>query len=238
MCTTVKLEGKTLVPHIKNPDKADHIVPDLKQNGLVFKSPSRIAYVGGTGSGKTNCLLACLGHGAQWKAWKHIFLLSPNVESTIKGEYGILDDVIPLTEWPAINYFDKYPGRKVLIADDNALVGLPTRGGTDSQRNRADRICGHVSTHKNLTICICQQTMVGIPPNIRRLMSHFVLFPNRISHESIPLIARSCMLERKHLEQLFAWCTGDYDFILIENEPVKGRARVRINGNRAVLGIN
>lgn len=153
--------------HQKSRQKADHIgVPDLKQNGLVFKSPSRIAYVGGTGSGKTNCLLACLGHGAQWKAWKHIFLLSPNVESTIKGEYGILDDVIPLTEWPAINYFDKYPGRKVPIADDNALVGLPTRGGTDSQRNRADRICGHVSTHKNLTICICQQTMVGIPPNI------------------------------------------------------------------------
>ena len=79
--------------------------------------------------------------------------------------------------------------------------------------------------------------MTGIPPNIRRLMSHFVLFPNRISFESIPLIAKPCMIERKHMEQLFAWCEGEYDFILIENEPVKGRPRVRINGNRPVLGI-
>jgi hypothetical protein len=231
------MESKTLVPYIENSQKSDHVVPDLQQNGLVLKSPSRVAYVGGTGSGKTNCLLACLGHCGQWKAWKHIFLLSPNVDSAIKGEYGILDDVIPLKEWPAINFFDKYPGRKALIADDNALVGLPSRGGTDSQRNRADRICGHVSTHNNLSIFVCQQMMTGIPPNIRRLMSHFVLFPNRISFESIPLIAKSCMIERKHMEQLFAWCEGEYDFILIENEPVKGRARVRINGNRPVLGI-
>jgi hypothetical protein len=28
--------------------------------------------------------------------------------------------LIPLKEWPAINYFDKYEGRKLLIADDTA----------------------------------------------------------------------------------------------------------------------
>ena len=80
------MESKTLVPYIENSQKSDHVVPDLQQNGLVLKSPSRVAYVGGTGSGKTNCLLACLGHCGQWKAWKHIFLLSPNVDSAIKGD--------------------------------------------------------------------------------------------------------------------------------------------------------
>ena len=227
-----------LVPFIENPDKKDHQVPGPEENGLVLKSPSRVACVGGTGSGKTNCLLATLGHCANWLPWKHIFLLSPNVDSVLKGEYGILDDVIPLKEWPPITFFDKYPGRKALIADDNALEGLSRRGGIDSQYTRADRICGHVSTHKNLSIFICQQTMSpGIPSNVRRLMSHFVLFPNRISFESVPLIAKSVMLERRHLEQLFAWCEGEYDFILIENEPVPGRARVRINGSREVIGI-
>jgi hypothetical protein len=86
----------------------------------------------------------------KWKPYKHIFLLSPNVEAAIKGEYGILDDVVPLKEWPTIPYFDKFEGRKLLIADDNALAGLSTHGGVDSQRNRADRICGYVRTHKNL----------------------------------------------------------------------------------------
>ena len=47
--------------------------------------------------------------------------------------------------------------------------------GVDSQRNRADRICGYVRTHKNLSVYICQQMLVS---NIRRLASHFILFPN------------------------------------------------------------
>ena len=29
--------------------------------------------------------------------------MSANVESAVKGEYGILDDVIPLTEWPNLH---------------------------------------------------------------------------------------------------------------------------------------
>eukprot|EP01047_Picozoa_sp_COSAG01_P022103 COSAG01_NODE_1303_length_10815_cov_14.897938_7_plen_118_part_00 len=117
-------------------------------------------------------------------------------------------------------------------------MGLSTRGGVDSQRNRADRICGYVRTHKNLSVYICQQMLVSAP-NIRRLASHFILFPNRISTESIPLIAKSCMIERKHMEQLFKWGieSGPFGFILITNEP-DGRARVRLNGDQNVVGIN
>ena len=228
-----------LVPHIENSEKKDHVVPATTENGMVWKSPSMAIFCGGTGSGKTNCLLAAIGHQTKWKPYKHIFLLSPNVEAAVKGEYGILDDVVPLKEWPAISYFDKFEGRKLLIADDNALVGLSTRGGVDSQRNRADRICGYVRTHKNLSVYICQQMLVSVPPNIRRLASHFVLFPNRISTESIPLIAKSCMIERKHMEQLFKWGieSGPFGFILITNEP-DGRARVRLNGDQNVVGIN
>ena len=133
------------------------------------------------------------------------------------------------------------PECRMSLPDQNALaqhVGLSTRGGVDSQRNRADRICGYVRTHKNLSVYICQQMMVSVPPNIRRLASHFILFPNRISRESIPLMAKSCMIERKHMEQLFNWAieSGPYGFVLICNEP-DGRSRVRINGNRDVAGI-
>jgi hypothetical protein len=96
-----------------------------------------------------------------------------------------------------------------------------------------------VRTHKNLSVFICQQMLVSVPPNIRRLASHFILFPNRISTESIPLIAKSCMIERKHMELLFQWGiqSGPYGFILITNEP-DGRARVRLNGEQDVIGIN
>jgi hypothetical protein len=51
-------------------------------------------------------------------------------------------------------------------------------------------------------------------------------------------VSKSCMIERKHMEQLFSWgiASGPYGFILITNEP-DGRARVRINGNQEVHGI-
>eukprot|EP01048_Picozoa_sp_COSAG05_P010519 COSAG05_NODE_931_length_6549_cov_15.020775_4_plen_238_part_00 len=236
----------SLIPHIKNSEKEGgpnkHECPTKHENGMVWKSPSFAIFSGGTGSGKTNALLAAIGHQSKWRPFDGgIFLLSPNVEAAIKGEYGVLDHVIPLTEWPAIDYWDAYPGRKLLICDDNAVVGLSTRGGVDSQRNRADRTCGYTRTHKCLNIYMCQQMVVNVPPNLRRLASHFILFPNRISKDTIPFIAKNIMISRPHLEQIFQWCIDDgpYSFALITNEPDgSGRARVRINGDRPVNGIN
>ena len=80
----------SLVPHIENSEKKDHEVPAVTENGMVWKSPSMAIFCGGTGSGKTNCLLAAVGHQSKWRPYKHIFLLSPNVEAAVKGEYGIL----------------------------------------------------------------------------------------------------------------------------------------------------
>eukprot|EP01047_Picozoa_sp_COSAG01_P059964 COSAG01_NODE_7279_length_3273_cov_7.587272_2_plen_231_part_00 len=228
----------SLVPHIKNPQKADHETPSISENGLVFKSPTTSLWVGSTGSGKTNAMLAAIAHQAQWRKYDQIFLMSPNVEATQKGEYSLLE-VTPLTEWPPLKYFEEKKGRKLLICDDNALIGLPTKGGTDSQRNRADRCIGHGATHCNISVMIAQQMMTNIPPSIRRLAGVIVLFPHRIAHESIPLIAKSCMIPKKYMYQMFEWTkqTGPYGFLLIENDPVPGRARCRINGERAVLGI-
>jgi Tfp pilus assembly ATPase PilU len=81
----------SLVPHIKNPQKSDHETPAVTENGMVWKSPSRAIFIGSTGSGKTNAMLAAIGHQARWRPWKHIFLMSANVESAVKGEYGILE---------------------------------------------------------------------------------------------------------------------------------------------------
>ena len=111
--------------------------------------------------------------------------------------------------------------------------------GSPSQYELADRICGHVSSHHEggLTIMIAQQTHTGIPPNIRRLMSHWFLFPRRIAVDSIGHIAKSCMLEKATLRKCFDFCEGPYDFLLVENIPVEHRGRVRLNGWRGVKGL-
>ena len=76
-----------------------------------------------------------------------------------------------------------------------------------------------------------------VPPNIRRLISHWFLFPRRIAVDSIGHIAKSCMLEKATLRRCFDFCEGAYDFLLAENIPVEHRARVRLNGWRGVKGL-
>eukprot|EP01048_Picozoa_sp_COSAG05_P005424 COSAG05_NODE_322_length_11414_cov_47.115510_3_plen_118_part_00 len=79
-----------------------------------------------------------------------------------KGEYNLLD-VTPLEHFPTLDYFAQRPGRSALIIDDRHLHDL-SKKGNPSQKELADRICGHVSSHHpgGLSIFIAQQTFVAI----------------------------------------------------------------------------
>ena len=234
--TEVTTDTRGVVP-IDNPQKSSHCLPPEGCHGLCLPNPSRVAFIGGVSSGKTNALLCTLGHCHAWMPFEHIYLMSPNNETVRTGEYGVLDDVTCLDHFPTLDYFAKRPGRSVLIIDD--LAWNLSRKGSPSQYELADRICGHVSSHHEggLSIFIAQQTHTGIPPNIRRLASHWNLFPRRIAVDSIGHIARSCMLEKATMRKLFDFCDGPYDFVHIENIPVPHRSRSRKNGWRNVKGL-
>jgi hypothetical protein len=222
---------------IDNPQKKSHCDPPLDAHGLCLSNPCRACFIGGVGSSKTTTLLNVLARCAAWKPFQHIYLMTPCNEDTVKGEYGLVD-VTPLSDFPPLSYFAARPGRSALILDDVHLHDL-SKKGKPSQRELADRICGHASSHHDggLSIFIAQQTMVAVPPSLRRLMSHFFLFPNRISREAIPHIAKATMIEKNTMNTLFDWCSEHpYDFILITNQP-DGRSRVRINGHRNVKGL-
>ena len=113
------------------------------------------------------------------------------------------------------------------------------KDGAASQAELLERICGHMSTHHDggLSVFIAHQVWTGIPPKVRKLASHIILYPQRIAKDSVGHIARGCLLSKGQLEALFDMCQGAYDFILITNEP-DGRARVRLNGVHPVPGIN
>ena len=88
--------------------------------GVTDSNPARCAFIGrGVSSGKTNTLLCTLGHSHAWKPFRHLYLMSPNNETTRKGEYGLqLDDVTCMDSFPTLDYFAKRPGRSALIIDD------------------------------------------------------------------------------------------------------------------------
>ena len=222
---------------VENPMKKDHATPPVDAAGLVLANPCRVLLAGGCGAGKSQMILGLLARGAMWKPWDHIYLMAPT-EDVQKQEYGLVDTTY-LKEFPPLDYFKDRPGRSALILDDVHLFELSTKG-SPSQKELCNRICGHLSTHHpgGLSIFIANQVWTAIPPSLRKLMSHIVLFPNRIARDSIGHIARGCMLTKRELERCCDMCTGDsYASLLITNEP-DGRARVRINGVDPVPGIS
>ena len=224
--------------YLENPQKQDHGTPEEGAHGLALPNPSRAAFLGAVSSGKTCCILNVVAQSHAWRPFDGgIFLMSPNNEAVRAGEYGILDEVTCLDSFPEVGYFAGRAGRSLLIIDD--LSWALSKRGSPSQYELADRICGHVSSHHEggLSIFVAQQTHTGIPPNIRRLMSHWFLFPRRIAVDSIGHIAKSCMLEKATLRKCFDFCEGPYDFLLVENIPVEHRGRVRLNGWRGVKGL-
>ena len=224
---------------IENPQKTSHADPPEDAHGLCLANPCRVGFVGGVGSGKTTTLLNILARCSEWKPFEHIYLMGPTgcVEDMKKGEYGLLD-VTPLEHFPNLDYFSARSGRSAMIIDDRHLADL-SKKGNPSQRELADRVCGHLSSHHagGLSIFIAQQTMIAIPPSMRRLMSHWCLFPNRIDRAGVPHIAKSVMLEKSTLGTCMDFCGEEpYAFLLVTNVP-DGRARVRVDGHKPVRGL-
>ena len=129
-------DSRGVVP-LENPQKTSHCNPDEGRHGLVLPNPSRCAFIGGVSSGKTNALLCTLGNCHAWKPFEHVYLMSPNNETTRSGEYALLGDVTCLEHFPTLDYFAKRPGRSALIIDD--LSWALSKKGTPSQHELADQ---------------------------------------------------------------------------------------------------
>ena len=87
-------------------------------------------------------------------------------------------------------------GRVNIIMDDIHLHSHSTakKDGAASQAELLERICGHMSTHHDggLSVFIAHQVWTGIPPKVRKLASHIILYPQRIAKDSVGHIARGC----------------------------------------------
>jgi hypothetical protein len=222
--------GVTVVP---NPCKLSHCHPPTDAHGLQLSLPHRTCYVGGVSSGKSASLAATLGHCHSFKRYGKLFLMSPNNELIRDSEYGIVDEITCLDSWPELEFWNSQPPRCAIICDD--VSWNLSKRGKPSQFELAERTCGAMSSHHpgGIDIYIAQQTMVGIIPPIRRLLSHFCLFPKRLSQDSYPMIARTTMLDKRTLQRAFDHCQGPHSFLLVTNVN-DGRPRLRVDGYKEV----
>ena len=226
--------GVAVVP---NPCKTSHCSPGVDDHGLALSLPHRTGYVGGVSSGKSAALIATLAHCHAFRRYAKIFLMSPNNELIRDSEYGVVDECECLEEWPELTFWNDQPARVALICDD--VSWALSKRGKPSQMELAERTCGAMSSHHpgGIDIYIAQQTMTGIVPAVRRLLSHWALFPKRIAQDTHPQIARTLMLDKGTLQRAFDACdSGPHSFLLVSNVQ-DGRPRLRVDGWREVAAF-
>lgn len=107
----------SLVPHIPNAEKSDHECPKVDEatvNGMVWKSPSYAIFTCGTGSGKTNALLAAIGAG--YKLWPPYDRLRDDINVNAESRYikGRITQVV----LPGVSYLGQQ-NTKIRVKMDN-----------------------------------------------------------------------------------------------------------------------
>ena len=126
----------------------------------------------------------------------------------------MLDYIPPPSEWDGQK-------KTLCVVDDFELKGL-----SKEQRSNLDRLVGHVSTHRNVSVCVCNQDPYNAPPIVRRCANLYVLWKQR-DMISLRTFARRLGLD---LDRLFEdHCPGRFDSVWVDL-TVDTPAPLRING--------
>ena len=213
----------------ENPDKAFHHPPANPADPLSLPHPFRIILCSKPNGGKT---LLAQTIAARNAPWDKIYLLHGGGNSR---EWDIVTHK-KLDAFPAHEFWEQEGGvhtRKLLIVDDVDMLSLSSKG-TPSQKSLAKSTFSHCSTHCGLScIVTCQGITSSIPPNVRRLMSHYAYWPPN-NQGDVGYMARAAMIDKHELLSLFRLCQEDHDFLLIENEGGCGRPRIHLNGAKPI----
>lgn len=205
-----------------NADKKWHEKWTDDRDLLNFPHPNRVVLTGPPNRGKTTIVKNLIARA--WPPFQRVVIVYPGGhEGTseyddIKGASVEFLDAIPETDWwPTV----KDGAEKTLcIIDDFELKQLDKKS-----LSNLDRLSGHVSTHRNVTLYICAQNFYNIPPIVRRTSDLFIMWAPR-DMTSINSVADRVGLD---LHALFKQCPEQHDSLWVDLTP-KSPAPIRKNG--------
>ena len=113
--------------------------------------------------------------------------------------------------------------KTLVILDD-----LEYKGMDKIQARNLNRLVGFVSTHKNISVILCQQDPFEVPPIVRRCSNLWVLWKMG-DIDSVSNVSRKAGLKSKDLSELFKLCTDVHDSIWIDM-TTRSPAKLRLNG--------
>lgn len=205
-----------------NADKEWHEEWKKGRDWLNIPHPFRAVMSGPPNRGKTTVVKNIIVR--QWPPFQKMVIIYPDGQEgtseydNFEGpEVTILNDIPPTEYWPPVK---KGAPKTCVVIDDFELKGL-----NKTQRAHLDRLVGHVSTHRNVSVFLLSQNFYNIPPIARRCANLYVLWKPR------DVLSMSSVSDRLgvDLRELFTLAEGQHDSIWIDltkNSP----AELRLNG--------
>jgi len=163
---------------IPNDDKKFHEKWKSGRDLLNFPHPFRGVFMGPPNMGKSTTVKNLVIRAKP--QFEEVLCVHCDPEFT--QEYDDIGATM-LGEIPAPTEFEGEVKTLVIIDD------LDIKNLNKDQKSNLDRLFGFVSTHKNISVCLCTQDVFNLQPNIRRCANLWVLWRS-VDLDSMATIAR------------------------------------------------
>jgi hypothetical protein len=187
--------------HLKNSDKEFHESWTGQRNMLDFPHPFRAVFLGPPNVGKSTTVKNILIRAdPPFERVTVIHCDPPTEEHDGTKEYADLGDGANVDirgDIPKPSEFDPTAGKHLVIIDDLELKGL-----CKQQRRCLDRLFGYVSTHKNISVCLCSQDPFNVPPIVRRCSNLWVMWRGP-DLDAMSTVARKSGMTATNMKRIF-----------------------------------
>ena len=160
----------------------------------------------------------------QWPPFEKFVVIYPGghegtseYDDVMGKQVEIVSEIPPTEWWPTIK---DGAVKTLVVIDDFELKGL-----SKVARGRLDRLVGHVSTHRNVSVFLCSQNFYNIPPIARRCANLYILWKPRDMQSLASVSARVGV----DLQSMFKLTREEHDSIWVDLTP-RTRAPLRLNG--------
>lgn len=209
-----RLPKDVIIP-IRNNDKLWHEQWYPSRGKLNIPHPFRAVMLGPPNTGKsTTCLNLLL---RQYPPFKKVIVVHADPDYT--KEYDCIEAEL-LGSIPAPAEFEGEV-KTLIILDDIDFKGLDK-----VQASHLDRLYGYVSTHKNVSVCLCAQDCFSVPACVRRCANLWVLW-KITDMDALATCARRTGMKSKDFRQIFdELMTDEKDSLwidLTDRSPMKLR---------------
>ena len=205
---------------IKNADKAFHEKWYKNRNLLNIIHPFRAVLLGPPNTGKTTIVKNIILRA--YPPFQEVFVI--HCDGGYTKEYEDLGNSVKMLD--SIPCPEDWTGevKTLVVLDDLEFKGMPK-----TQKRNLDRLFGYVSTHKNISVCLCSQDPFNVPPIVRRCSNLWVLWkcPDLASMSSI---ACRCGISSSDFNYIFDNFIKDTKDSLWIDRTDKTPYPLRING--------